>query len=56
MKIKRIEVYQQDLPYAGGVYHLSGAPSVPGLGVTPSMAVLGEPLRFMIEGHSRGLI
>lgn len=24
MKIKRIELYQIDLPYSGGVYHLSG--------------------------------
>ncbi|MCT7655998.1 hypothetical protein MBH78_18065 [Oceanimonas sp. NS1] len=24
MKITRIELYQVDLPYAGGVYHLSG--------------------------------
>jgi L-alanine-DL-glutamate epimerase-like enolase superfamily enzyme len=27
MKIKKIEVFQSDLPYAGGVYHLSGGRS-----------------------------
>ena len=44
MKIKKIDVFQVNLPYSDGVYRFVLAPKTPGLGVQPRLDILGTPL------------